>query len=241
MSARMTYALAGTAIMALVASMPAAATIAVSSQISLQADADADNSTPVTDTNSVAQGNTVNPLGPISVLATSSQGNALAQALATVGSTWVDPSRGQVRFEDVGFITRDVTGGSADTFSGLDWEYVFIATATGQFDLAWDISRDARTTDAFGLNGITFEWSGPGGNDFLDLDTVGALSRNIVAGQQYTFGLRNVSNIFGQLGTRTALMDADISWRMPSAVPEPSTVMLLALSMLGIGIRRRTA
>jgi hypothetical protein len=222
---------------AVVAATPAAATIIISSEISLQANANAGNN-PVIDTNSDSQGATINPLGPVSVSALSVDGNASAQALATVSSSWSNASIGQVIFTDIGFITANVTNGSAETFSGLDWQYVFVATASGSFELDFSVSTDQRTTDAFGLNGVSFLWSGTGGGEFLTLDTSGTVVRDIIAGTQYTFGLRNASNIFGGLGTRTALMDAIFDFRIP--VPEPSAFALLALTLpLLVVVRRR--
>lgn len=155
------------------AALPAGATIAVSSRISLLADADAGNNL-VSDSNSVSQGATINPLGPISVDAVSVDGGATARAFATVGSIWTSASAGQVVFSNVGFSSSGVSFGSAGfPFQGLDWEYVFIATDTGEFDLDFSVSIGAGTTDSFGLNPIIFLWSGAGGGDFLRRRHVG--------------------------------------------------------------------
>src|SRR5262245_5411403 len=219
------------------AALPAGATIAVSSRISLLADADAGNNL-VSDSNSVSQGATINPLGPISVDAVSVDGGATARAFATVGSTWTSASAGQVVFSNVGFSSSGVSFGSAGfPFQGLDWEYVFIATDTGEFDLDFSVSIGAGTTDSFGLNPIIFLWSGAGGGDFFDVGTSGSISRDIVAGTQYSFGLRNQSNIGGALNTRQATLDGTIIFR----IPEPSSLALLGLALGLIPAFRRRA
>jgi hypothetical protein len=220
--------------------LPASATVVISSEMSLQADARASSSAAqATDIDSSSQGATINPL-TASVLAVSVAGTARVETFATADATWANASEGNVQFSDVGWSTTGVSSGLAATNSGLDWEYVFQATGTGLFTLDYSIATDTGTTDSFGLNGFSFLWDGPGGGDVLNLDTAGTITRSIVAGTQYTVRLRNSANIAGGLGARTALMDASFNWDINAAsVPEPSIVALLGIGLAGISYQRK--
>ncbi|MDZ8109325.1 MAG: hypothetical protein RM338_27365 [Nostoc sp. DedQUE12a] len=206
----------------------------VSSSLILQADSDAGGGL-ITDIDSDSQLATVNPLSAsVSAFATSGEASVLSQAKGT--ATWIDSSQGVVNLTDIGWNTVAVNSGSAQLFSGFDWSYEFISDATGFFTLDYDISSSG--TDTFGLNGFNFDWSGPEGGTFFDLDTSGTLQRAILAGESYIVTIRNQANIVGGLGTREAFMDGTFKWKIDTAtasVPESNTVLgLLAFSVFSV-------
>lgn len=208
----------------------------VSSSLSLQAESDAGNGL-VTDIDSDSQLNTLNSLSA-SVSAFATFGGASVLSTATGTATWTDSSQGVVNLTDLGWETVAVDSGSAQLFNGLDWSYEFISDATGFFTLEYDISGSG--TDTFGLNGFNFNWSGAEGGGFLNLNSSGTLSREILAGESYVVSLRNQANIFGGLATREAFMDGTFKWKIAS-VPEPTTTLgLLTAGTFGVALRRKS-
>lgn len=212
----------------------------VSSSISLQADSRASSSvSTVTDTDSSSQLATLNPLSA-SVRAESTDGAASVVSTASASATWVNATQGAVSFNDFGWVTEGVSGGSAILANGLDWSYTFASSTAGVFTLNYDIS--ATGSNLFGLNGAAFSWNGS--QSFMNINTSGAFSRNFGAGETVTVILKNNANISGSLGTRNALMDGDFGWSMAvESVPDTgTTVALLGLALTGLAfVRRRIA
>jgi hypothetical protein len=228
-------------------SLSEASTIPVSSSVVLGVTSDLRPGS-VSDTDSASQAGTTNPLTATSS-ATATDGTTSIQTFASATATWSNSSIGSVIFSDIGWITANEFFGDARASDGLDWSYRFTPTTDGLFTLNWAISTDPRTTSSFGLNGFIFNISSVPGATFLDLDTSGALTRAVTAGNTYTVIIGNNAQISGGLGTRTAFMDANFDWTITDTaaptVPEPGTASLLALGLtagvwrLNLAARRR--
>jgi hypothetical protein len=80
-------------------------------------------------------------------------------ALGSASANWLSANTGFVNFENLGWVTSNVSQGEAALFRGVDFSYSFIADADDVLTLASLIT--GRGTDLFGLVG--FYVLGPGG------------------------------------------------------------------------------
>jgi hypothetical protein len=186
-------------------------------------------------------------------LTINSGASASLDGTASVGGTgsaaWAaDGNSGTVAFRDYGWDVLD--DGEAwkvslnDHASGNDWSYTFLADANGLFSMTYVVTA---TGDATDLSGWDILWDGTGGDELLvnptDPAVSGIFQRALVAGQTYTVSLRNDASREGEdlneeiIGT----MNGDFAFTIAAAqgVPEPATVALFGLGLLGMRLARR--
>ena len=169
----------------------------LSSQVFLQASSQADLScNPVVVSNGQSQGAMVGPLSA-SVSAVSVCGSASVTTFADVAASWTGGGNaGTITFGNVGWSTSNVTNGSALPNEGLDYTYNFFANANEPLTLNYNITGGG-DLGGFGLNGFGVTLTGPNGNfTFLDINTSGMLSWNLLAGNDYSLNIKNKRQYF---------------------------------------------
>jgi hypothetical protein len=196
----------------------------------------------VFDNDVVTQGATINPLD-VSVSALVTNGNESWNSIGTGSATWMNAADGLVIFDDIGWITSNVTSSAAGSLNTGIWSYTFIADTDGLFTLDWNAMIDTATTNSQGLVGFTFGWTGAGGGRRIYLNGSHSLTRAIVSGTQYTVGISSFANLgaaAGGVGNRITLMDGVFDWRMDMAsVPIPAAAWLFGSAFLGLGLVKR--
>jgi hypothetical protein len=144
---------------------------------------------------------------------------------------------------DIALAQSGVSTGAAltDHTGGPDWTYTFMADTNGTFAMNYDVIGSG---DLFGLQGWNIAWTGSGGGlnlaDAFDPAANGIFSRSLVAGQTYTIALNNGANISSP-GAIDAVgsMNGTFEWNIQQSVPEPGTLALIGLGLLGLVASRR--
>jgi hypothetical protein len=162
-------------------------------------------------------------------VATCTGPNRGVETRGVVGANWNSPDSGTIRFNNIGWRTRNVSNGFADATQGVDFTYTFVPNQTIWFGLQYDITGGG-DLGGFGLNGFSVTLTN---FNFLDLNTSGTLKWLLLAGNSYTLTIENGANIAGALGTITESMDG--TFRFDSrAVPEPSSLLMLGTGALAL-------
>jgi hypothetical protein len=201
---------------------------------------------------------TVPPGSPLSASVSSYQsvtnfnGTGFSSASMSDTATWApDGDSGTITF-DYTLASNwpgDIRGGAATPVEGpslSDWSYTFIADATGDLVLNYDITVSGQP---FGLQGFytggIFPYPNvpfPSGDGAVS----GAVDYAVTAGNTYSFFLGQQSNYDGAggLNNLNGSVQADISWTLPGgsvpAAPDNgATIAMLGFVCVGLLASRR--
>lgn len=208
-----------------------------------------------TNTGSAAWGTLLDPLNVVADAAiTNPTTGASLTVSGSASATWTNGgNNGTISFDNYGWTTTGASSADTEEYASLktggpDWTYTFLADASGNFTMDFNVVGSG---NLFGLWGWNILWSGPGGGllltipDALNPDvTNGIFVRSILAGQTYTVGLQNGSTIkssgktFAD-GSMDGVFTFIIDPPVPGPVPEPGSIALLVASLASLGVLRR--
>jgi len=185
---------------------------------------------------------------PLSVSATATEGGVTSFGSET--ATWAPDGNSGTVVADYGWSFRAPAGvytGVGTGESGPNWEYSFVADATGNFVLNYNVTGTGDTL--FGLQGFRIGEHGYFNLGYAGVDDAhpsvsGQYIYAVTAGNYYDFQFVNLGNINGTIQTLDASVHGEFTWTLPGAeppsVPDSSpSVVLLGLGLGGLGVARR--
>jgi hypothetical protein len=187
-----------------------------------------------------SQGSTINPLSvDVSANAISAPTDQNLLVTADGSAKWTTPSIGQVTYTDVGW-SNALGSGGADLSANTGWIYSFTANIKGSFVIDYTVTAEGMSSTVsdplVGLNGFFLYQAPPQApppNPSFEtgINTSGVFSLAIDPGQTYTVHIQNFANLFGDIGTTDAHMDASFDFNV-QFIPEPSSLRLAMIAAL---------
>ena len=170
-----------------------------------------------------------------SALASVADNAGSLDTLGTMNATFVDAASGSLELSNFGWVSFGTVSGAANVL-GSTFSYTFDLDAAAVMTLDLDVVLDARTTNAFGLQGVSLgaigDFAGMNYANASDPSASDFIVVNLGAGT-HTISMDLVGNISGSLNERIALFDGSLAWEIDAAVAAPVPLPAGFALMLG--------